>query len=118
MPRSALHDLPDGEFYWYELVGCEVWTESGQRVGEVRELWETGPQDLLVIRGTDGEDRLIPTARDLVPEIDLENRRITVVDLPGLLEPAHVRSARGAGPGVEDPPEDPPSDPPCPASTS
>ena len=94
--QAALDALPEGEFYWFELVGCTVHTESGEAVGTVRELWETGPQDLLVVEGGDGRDRLIPTNRDLVPEIDLAARRVVVVDLPGLLEPAEPRRGEGA----------------------
>lgn len=96
VPEAALETLPDGEFYWFELVGCSVETEAGEAVGTVRELWETGPQDLLVVKGLDGRDRLIPTTRELVPEIDLEARRVVVVDLPGLLEPAEPRRGEGA----------------------
>jgi 16S rRNA processing protein RimM len=96
VPEAALEALPEGEFYWFELVGCSVETEAGDAVGTVRELWETGPQDLLVVKGLDGRDRLIPTTRELVPEIDLEARRVVVVDLPGLLEPAEPRRGEGA----------------------
>ena len=53
----------------------------------VRELLETGAHDVLVVRGEDGRDRLIPTARELMREVDLEQGRIVVVDLPGLLDP-------------------------------
>ena len=84
---SVLPDLPEGEFYWYELIGCRVESESGQWVGTVREIWETGAHDVLLVEDEAGVRRLVPTAGPLMTEIDIAARRIVVVDLPGLLEP-------------------------------
>ncbi len=86
--RQETKALPEGEFYWYELVQCEVVTDSGRVVGRVRELWEAGSQDLLVVESDTGEEILLPTHEAIVPEINLKEKRITVVDFPGLLEPA------------------------------
>ena len=84
---NQLESLPEGEFYWYELVGCRVVTEAGEAIGRVREIWETGAHDVLMVEDEDGVRRLVPTAAELMTDVDLEDRRIVVVDLPGLLEP-------------------------------
>ena len=84
---AGLEVLPDGEFYWYQLVGCRVETEDGTPVGTVREIWETGAHDVLVVKRDDGRQVLIPTAQELLPEIDLDEKRLVVAPLPGLLEP-------------------------------
>ncbi len=81
-----LAPLSDGEFYWHELVGCDVATEAGVAVGHVAEIWETGAHDVLVVRDDAGHQNLIPTAREVTRDIDLEARRIVVVDLPGLID--------------------------------
>jgi 16S rRNA processing protein RimM len=86
-PASHLPVLPEGEFYWYELIGCRVASESGLELGTVREIWETGAHDVLVVVDEDGIRRLLPTAKDLMTDVNLETRRIVVADLPGLLEP-------------------------------
>ena len=86
-PAAILPALPAGEFYWFELIGCRVESASGERVGSVREIWETGAHDVLVVEDENGRRRLLPTAAELMTEIDLEARRIVVVDLPGLLDP-------------------------------
>jgi len=80
--------LPEGEHYWYELVGCDLETEDGRRVGRVREIWETGAHDVLVVDRDDGATCLVPTARELLREIDVEARRVVVEDRPGLFDPA------------------------------
>ena len=87
-PRALLPELPEGEYYWYQLIGCEVESASGEPAGTVREIWETGAHDVLVVQDDAGLRRLIPTAAELMTEVDLEARRIVVVDLPGLLEPS------------------------------
>ena len=84
---DLLEPLPEGEFYWYQLLGCRVEVAGGEAVGTVREIWDGGAHDVLVVRGEDGRDRLIPTARELMREVDLEQNRIVVTDLPGLLDP-------------------------------
>ena len=84
---TALPSLPSGEFYWHELVGCRVQSESGLDAGVVQELWETGAHDVLVVLDERGVRRLVPTAAALMKSVDLEARRIIVVDLPGLLDP-------------------------------
>jgi 16S rRNA processing protein RimM len=86
-PAAILPALPEGEFYWFELVGCRVESESGEPVGVVREIWETGAHDVLMVEDEDGVRRLIPTAAELMKQVDLESRRIVVAHLPGLLDP-------------------------------
>ncbi len=82
-----LESLPEGEYYWHELVGCRVESREGRIVGTVREIWETGAHDVLVVEAEDGRQHLVSTARELVPEIDPEAGRIVIEELPGLLEP-------------------------------
>jgi 16S rRNA processing protein RimM len=94
--ESALEPLDDDEFYWHQLVGCQVETETGEHVGTVREIWETGAHDVLVVRNEAGMQNLIPTARELTREIDLPGRRIVVASVPGLIdlgEPAETSDA-------------------------
>jgi 16S rRNA processing protein RimM len=85
--ESEIEALPEGEYYWYQLIGCRVELPDGTSVGTVREIWETGAHDVLVVRGEDGRDRLLPTAEALMQRVDPEQRRIVVADLPGLTDP-------------------------------
>jgi len=97
---AGLPALPPGEFYCYELIGCRVETTSGRALGRVVEVWDAGGRDLLVVEDEAGTRRLLPTARELMPEVDPGAGRIAVVDLPGLLEPAEA-GPRTRGPGSE-----------------
>ena len=84
---GALPKLPSGEYYWHELVGCQVESESGFVAGRVQEIWETGAHDVLLVVDEQGVRRLVPTATALMKSVDLDARRIVVADLPGLLDP-------------------------------
>ena len=78
--------LPEGEYYAYELEGCRVVTLSGEEVGTVRTIWETGAHDVLVVADARGRDQLVPTAPEIMREVDLDARCITIDAPPGLIE--------------------------------
>lgn len=104
LPRDALPALNDGQYYWVDLIGLEVLDEAGEPLGVVREMIETGANDVMVVRSGlppsssvslpgstpglnpdlgrrsgPGPDRLIPfLAGDVVREVDLGAGRIRV----------------------------------------
>ena len=85
-PRH-LEPLPSGEFYWYQLVGCAVEAHDGRALGTVRALLETGAHDVLVVEDADGQEVLLPTAGDLLREVDVARGRIVIEVPDGLLDP-------------------------------
>jgi len=85
---TDLEPLPEGEWYWYEVVGCRVEGDDGTQIGVVREIWETGAHDVLVVEGQDGRTRLVPAAETFLKEVDIRERRIVIEVIPGLLDPA------------------------------
>lgn len=75
--RDQLPKLDEGEYYWTDLVGLEVVTVEGLELGTVDHLFETGSNDVLVVRGD--RERLIPfTLGAVVTAVNLEAGRITV----------------------------------------
>lgn len=80
---AELAALPEGDYYAFELVGCRVEAEDGTALGVVREIWQTGAPDVLVVEGADGRQRLIPAA--LLRRVDRAAGRAVVELLPGLL---------------------------------
>ena len=84
--EDALEPLAEGEFYWHQLIGCRVETETGRNIGTVQEIWETGAHDVLVVDSDDGARRLISAAREIATEIDVEARRVVIETQPGMLE--------------------------------
>jgi len=70
--QSDLPALPDGEFYWQQLIGLSVKNESGL-IGEILSILETGANDVLVCKNAEeGQaDVLIPYTKQVVLEVDL-----------------------------------------------
>ncbi len=75
--RSQLPEPAQGEYYWADLVGMNVVTSQGVDLGHVTELFETGANDVLVVKGD--RERLIPFIRkQVIQDIDLGARRMVV----------------------------------------
>lgn len=79
VPRSRLPQPGEDEFYYEDLVGLEAVEPSGKRLGRVVAVFEFGAGDVLEIRTETGEVLDLPFTREVVPEIDLELGRLTVV---------------------------------------
>ncbi|MDO6441109.1 MULTISPECIES: ribosome maturation factor RimM [unclassified Marinobacter] len=83
VPTAELPELPEGEFYWLQLQGLDVFTVEGECFGRVDHLIETGSNDVLVVHATAGSidqrERLIPYLPDkVVREVDLAERKMVV----------------------------------------
>jgi 16S rRNA processing protein RimM len=81
---EQLPELPEGEFYWRDLIGMTVVTTKGYNLGHVDDLMETGSNDVLVVKANKKDafgqsERLIPFLTDsVVIEVKHEEREITV----------------------------------------
>ncbi|MDT8307683.1 MAG: ribosome maturation factor RimM [Anaerolineae bacterium] len=84
VPLDDALPLEDDEYYFYQLEGLEVVTDEGEILGVLREVLETGANEVFVVAGSRG-DLLLPNTLEVVQDIDLESGRITVHILPGLL---------------------------------
>ena len=82
---EQLPALPEGEYYWRDLVGMQVVTEEGERLGTLTEIIATGSNDVYVVQGSDRE-YLIPALEDVVREIHLGDRVMKVSPPEGLLD--------------------------------
>ena len=87
--ETALPELPQGDFYWRDLIGMSVITTQGYDLGVVSEMMETGANDVLVVKANlnDGfgqKERLIPYLLEQVVEsVSAENKQICVDWDPG-----------------------------------
>lgn len=95
--RTRLEPLPEGDYYWLDLIGLNVVNLEGVMLGKVDHLLETGANDVLVIHAGASEDasieynavehngaecnakeRLLPWTPNVVTRVDLENGVMTV----------------------------------------
>ncbi|MEW4369204.1 ribosome maturation factor RimM [Paenibacillus kandeliae] len=79
-------ELEEDEFYFHEIIGCEVVTEEGQSLGTITEILTPGANDVWVVKPAKGKDILIPYIHNVVQEINIEEKKIIVHIMEGLLE--------------------------------
>jgi len=85
IPRSDFPRTPDGEYYWVDLIGLQVFNRDGDTLGRVIGLIDTGPHCVLRILppgvaepAKPDQERLIPFVGAFVDDVSLESGRITV----------------------------------------
>jgi 16S rRNA processing protein RimM len=76
--RSLLPELPEGEHYWSDLIGLEVITENGEVLGHIDSLFETGSNDVVVVKNETREHLLPYIPEEYILEIDLKKRQMKV----------------------------------------
>jgi 16S rRNA processing protein RimM len=80
VPADQSPSPPEGSFWIHQVVGLEVVTEGGRSLGRIVEVQANPANDLWVTEyGT-----LVPAVREVVTGVDLEARRVTIRELPGL----------------------------------
>jgi len=77
-------ELPEGEFYFHELLALEVVDETGNFLGKLTEILETGANDVYVVTDSSGHEILLPAIPDVVLNVDLDIKKMKVRLLPGL----------------------------------
>lgn len=84
IPSSESPALPEGVYYHYQILGLEVYTESGNFIGKVGGIIETGSNDVYSVVD-DSHETLIPAIADVIVSIDLQRNRIIIREIEGLL---------------------------------
>ena len=84
IPASEAVLLPPGSYYWHQILGLEVQTTDGETLGTIADIIETGSNDVYVVRGAERET-LIPAIADVIRDVDLDRRVVTVKLLEGLI---------------------------------
>jgi 16S rRNA processing protein RimM len=84
IPIDEAMPLEPDQYYQDELIGLQVWTTAEEFLGEVVDILETGANDVFIVHGDRGEI-LLPAIADVVRLIDLEDNRMVVELIEGLI---------------------------------
>jgi len=76
LPRGALAEPIEGQFYWADLIGLEVVGPGGAPLGVVKQLFSNGAHDVMEVAGE--RSRFLPWVPAVIKIVDLEARRIEV----------------------------------------
>lgn len=87
VPESRRVQLPEGQFYDWELEDCVVETTTGEQIGRVRDVLRVGGGvEMLVVENAQEHEHLIPMVETIVVDIDKAGKRIRIDPPQGLLE--------------------------------
>ncbi|WP_226665729.1 ribosome maturation factor RimM [Metabacillus litoralis] len=84
--EDQLTELEDGEYYFHEIIGCTMFTDEGSEIGVIHEILSTGANDVWVVKRKIGKDLLVPYIDDIVTEINIEEKKIVITPMEGLLD--------------------------------
>mgnify|MGYP002529526211 CR=1 FL=1 len=86
IPREEAQELGEDEYYVADLIGMEVLLENGEKFGVLRDVMETGANDVYEVEMADGRSLLLPAIKQCILNVDVENGMMQVHVLEGLLD--------------------------------
>jgi 16S rRNA processing protein RimM len=85
LKRSQLPEPEEDEYYWCDLIGLRVVTADGVEIGILADIFETGSNDIYVVR-KDRQEYLIPAIATVISSVDLAGGTMVITPLDGLLD--------------------------------
>ena len=83
--RDSAEELEEGRYYVVDLLGLEVYTDEQILLGTLEDIFNTGSNDIYVVKNEEGKQILLPAIQDVIKKIDIENKKVIVHLLPGLV---------------------------------
>ena len=77
--------LEEGEYFIADLLGADVYLETGEKLGVLEDIYNTGSRDIYVVKNELGKQYLLPYIDEVIKKIDVENSKITVHLIEGLI---------------------------------
>jgi 16S rRNA processing protein RimM len=83
LPYDSLETLPEGEYYWEDLIGLSVVTEDGKPLGQIESIFPTGSNDVYVCK-EGGREILLPAIAEVILSVDIQAGTVVVRLLKGM----------------------------------
>ena len=83
--RDSVEELEEGRYYIVDMLGLEVYTDEQILLGTLEDIFNTGSNDIYVVKDEKGKQILLPAIQDVIKQIDIENKKMIVHLLPGLI---------------------------------
>jgi 16S rRNA processing protein RimM len=83
LPYDSLETLPEGEYYWEDLIGLAVVTEDGKPLGQIESIFPTGSNDVYVCK-EGGREILLPAIAEVIRSVDVQAGTVVVRLLKGM----------------------------------
>lgn len=82
---DQLRELPEGSYYLFDLEGMEVYSDLGEYIGKISEVYQTGANDVYEVVDKK-KSYLIPAVKDVVKEVSVKEKKMVIHVIEGLLE--------------------------------
>ena len=82
--RKDARKLPEGTYFIADLIGASVYTEEGELLGKVDDIYNNKSSDIYVVKNELGKQILLPGIDEVIKHVDIENEKIIVHLLEGL----------------------------------
>lgn len=82
--RKDLGELPEGVYYIVDLIGLDVYTDAGEFLGKVDDIYSTGANDIYVVKDEMGKQKLLPGTDEVIKQTNLTEGKIIVHLIEGL----------------------------------
>ena len=83
--RKNAVELPEDTYFIVDLLDCEVHTEEGEILCSIIDVYPTGSNDIYVVKNEKGKQVLLPAISQVIKQVDIENKKIIVHLLDGLI---------------------------------
>ena len=83
--REKEEPLKEGTYYIVDLLGLEVYDDNGNLLGTLEDIFNTGSNDIYVVKNELGKQILLPAISEVIKEIDIKNKKIIVHIIKGLI---------------------------------
>ena len=84
--RDQAVKLSPDENFIVDLIGLTVMTDEGEKLGVMKDVLQTGANDVYIVKMADGKEVLLPAIKDCILNVDLEKGEMLVHVLDGLLD--------------------------------
>ena len=78
VPKEALGTLPENVYYIADLIDCDVFSEEGEKIGILYDVFSTGSNDVYDIKRENAKNLLVPIIDGVVKSVDINNKKIVI----------------------------------------
>ena len=83
--RETEEPLEPGRYYIVDMIGLDVFTDNNEYLGKLEDIYNTGSNDIYVVKNELGKQVLLPAIEDVIKNIDMDNKKVIVHLIPGLV---------------------------------
>ena len=83
--RETEEPLEAGRYYIVDMIGLDVFTDDNEYLGKLEDIYNTGSNDIYAVKNELGKQVLLPAIEDVIKNIDMDNKKVIVHLIPGLV---------------------------------